>query len=168
MRKTSRPLYERPVLDKGRASPIGTVTRRSRLVRTRFKGTRPLPFDLQVLPQRLKRTPVHPDCNTYAGSSAAAAAYLLRDKPLHQFAQMEGLDTTPKAWRIVLFGKVAYAESFKWAWAWKTAANIRGLPAEVERNDVQQIAAEATVHSEASAEAGEDAHAYAPADSQIG
>lgn len=149
MKKKKNPAQpQRPVLDRGRAFPIGNVTRRSRLIRISQRGVKPLPLHLQVLPQRLKRTPRHVGCALVPlGGPAAAAAYLLRDKPLHPFIQMEGLDTEPKQWRVVLFDKVAYTDNFNWAWAWKTAANMKGLPAEVEKHNAEQEPREAACDS---------------------
>lgn len=68
---------------------------------------------------------------------------------------MEGLDTEPKQWRVVLFDKVAYTDSFNWAWAWKTAANMKGLPAEVEKCDDQQESGEASCDPAETAAKGE-------------
>lgn len=157
MKKNKGISWQRPALDRGRAFPIGTVTRRCRLVRTNLPGVKPLPLDLQVLPQRLKRLPRHVGCPSCPlGGPAAAAAYLLRDKPLHQFDQMEGFDTEPKKWRVVLFDKVAYTDNFAWAWAWKTAANMKGLPAEVEKCEhEQQEPRKTTCDSAETAETGE-------------
>lgn len=157
MKKNKGISWRRPVLDRERAFPIGVVTRRSRLIRISLRGVRPLPFELQVLPQRLKRLPRHEGClHAPLGGSAAAAAYLLRDKPLHQFEKMEGFDTEPKQWRVVLFDKVAYTDNFAWAWAWKTAANMKGLPAEVEKCEhEQQEQRETTCDSAETAEGGE-------------
>lgn len=48
-----------------RALPNGRVTRQSKLVKRRHrKQDRPLPFGLQVLPQRLAPTPLNPACAT--------------------------------------------------------------------------------------------------------
>ena len=66
-------------VSRGRAAPIGRTTRKSRAVRRTNRGqSRPLPFDLQVLPQRCAPIKVHPGCLT-EGSQFHAQAQLQQD-----------------------------------------------------------------------------------------
>jgi hypothetical protein len=86
---------------------------------------------LQVLPQRLKPTPVHPQCLKKAVDVAQEIACYLLFKTNHFFLRMGDLEETGR-YRVILFDEIAYTDNFKFAYAWQTAAIMRGFPAEIE------------------------------------
>lgn len=62
----------------GRAIGEGRVTRASKLIRKRPRGTMggPLPFEVACHPMRMSPTPVHPDCVTLTTQYGKASSLL--------------------------------------------------------------------------------------------
>jgi len=131
-------------LDRGRAAPHGIVTRRSHLTRINLRRVKPLPLDLQVLPQRLKRTRVHTGCAKVAPEIPKEAIALLRREPNYYFFSMSGLSTTPMKWCLRLLDGVGYTNNFRWACAWQLAALIKGLSVTIEEVNAETLLAAIT------------------------
>lgn len=105
----------------GRAKPKGRVTRASQ--RVKRPAGKPLPFHLQVLPQKLQRTPLHPDCAdtlTHYGQTADMAL----EWKWHDFAMGRGLLPGSGRNTIELFGQTYHAPDSLFALAWVRAARI--------------------------------------------
>jgi hypothetical protein len=111
----------------------GRVTRKSRLIRIRQKHNKPLPMDLQVLPQRLDPTPTHPNCAT-EGRHWGEAARLHQTYASDQFRAGVELHKRPsmkRRYRIACEGRNYYVGSALFGMAWCAAARMNYVQAEL-------------------------------------
>jgi hypothetical protein len=117
----------------GRAKPKGKTTRKSLATRRNkyVKGMgqdRPLSLDMQVHPQALTRTPVHPGCRSatrpasgeYVKRTSLSVADLLNGKTLHSKKRTGD-------WRVMYMGvRLGYAAPAE-AMGFRMAAVMAGL-----------------------------------------
>lgn len=123
------------------ASPQGRVTRRCKLVRTKQRHQeKPLPLDMQVLPQRMAPTPIHPGCTTerrHWGVTAKLGTEFgfwdfMRGKGLYRKQTVgRGRKRISRGYAVHVEDRVYYTDSVLYGMAWCAAAHKYGLGAEV-------------------------------------
>lgn len=120
-------------MDRGRADKHGRTTRASRSIKR--PAGKPLPFHLQVLPQRLDPTPVHPHCAT---TSTHWGRYVVMSK-WHWTRFVDGRGLWPRKvgkYRVELFGQSFHHDDALYALAWVRAAQeVTGLDVRLYTTD---------------------------------